>query len=75
MKFNIIDRRITDEKVIVLTIEIAPKDQIVFCYVLESWEGAFNYSTVDKTKNLIEVQVAEDYSSEADHVLNFLKKY
>jgi hypothetical protein len=75
MDFRIVEREITQENVIILTIQIAPKDQIVFCYVLESWEGAFNYSTVDKQNNLISVQIAGDYSQEADEILEFLKKY
>jgi hypothetical protein len=75
MKFNVVDRNITDENIIFLTIEIDPKDQIVFCFVLESWEGVFNYSTIDKKNNLISVQIAGDFSAEADEILEFLKKY
>lgn len=75
MNFQIVERKTLADKTIDLSIQINSKDQIIFCFILESWEGVFNYTTIDKKKSLIKVLIAEDFAQEADNVLNFLKKY
>ena len=75
MNFEIKSREITEENIHIVTVEIEPKDQIIFCYVLESWEGVFNYTTIDKKRNLLSIKIAGDFSEEAEEVLNFLKRY
>lgn len=75
MNFQIVEQKNLSDKTIDLTIQIDSKDQIIFCFILESWEGVFNYTTIDKKNSLIRVRIAEDFSDEADKLLTFLKKY
>lgn len=75
MKFNITNKTVLADGTVDLIVQIAGKDQIIFCYILESWEGVFNYSTVDKKQSLINIKIAEDFANEAEDVLNYLKDY
>ena len=75
MNFQIVDKKNLLDKTVDLTIKIDSKDQIIFCFILEAWEGVFNYTTIDKKNSLIKVSIAEDFSDEADKLLTFLKKY
>ena len=75
MNFQIIERKILTDKTIDLIIQIDSKDQIIFCFILEGWEGVFNYTTIDKKNSLIKVSIAEDFCDEADKVIAFLKNY
>ncbi len=75
MNFQIIDKKTLLDKTIDLTIQINSKDQILFCFILEAWEGVFNYTTIDKKNSLIKVLIAEDFADEADKLLTFLKNY
>jgi len=75
MNFQIIDKKTLLDKTIDLTIQINSKDQILFCFILEAWEGVFNYTTIDKKNSLIKVLIAEDFADEADKLLTFLQSY
>ncbi len=75
MNFQIVNRNTLLDKTIDLTIQIEPKDQILFCFILEAWEGVFNYTTIDKKNSLINLRIAEDFAQEADNLLAFLKNY
>lgn len=75
MNFQILERKILTDKTIDLIIQINSKDQIIFCFILEAWEGVFNYTTIDKKNSLIKVSIAEDFVQEADELLTFLKNY
>jgi len=75
MNFQIQERKILADKTIDLIIQINPKDQILFCFILEAWEGVFNYTTIDKKNYLINIRIAEDFSVEADNLLTYLQSY
>lgn len=75
MKFNIINRNILPDNTIEIIIQIDSKDQILFCFILEAWEGVFNYSTIDKKNSLINIKIAEDFAEEADQLINYLQNY
>jgi hypothetical protein len=75
MKFKIIERNILVDETVELIIQIDSKDQIIFCFILEAWEGVFNYTTIDKKNSLINVRVAGDFTKEADELINYLQNY
>ncbi len=75
MKFQIVKRNILSDNTIELHIQIDPKDQILFCFILEAWEGVFNYTTIDKKNSLINIRIAEDFALEADQLINYLQDY
>lgn len=75
MNFQILERNTMLDKTLDLIIQINSKDQILFCFILEAWEGVFNYTTIDKKNSLIKVSIAEDFTQEAAELLTFLKKY
>lgn len=75
MNFQIIEEKRLEDKTKELIIKINSKDQIIFCFILEAWEGVFNYTTVDKKNSLIKVNIAEDFTNEANQLLTFLQTY
>ncbi|MBI9031292.1 DUF4911 domain-containing protein [bacterium] len=75
MNYQIQERKILEDKTIDLIIKIDPKDQILFCFILEAWEGVFNYTTVDKKNSLINLRIAEDFAEEADQLLTYLQNH
>ncbi len=75
MKFKIIERNILVDETVELIIQIDSKDQIIFCFILEAWEGVFNYTTIDKKNSLINVRIAGDFTKEADELINYLQNY
>ncbi len=75
MNFKIIERNILADKTIELNIQIDSKDQIVFCFILEAWEGVFNYTTIDKKNSLINIRIAQDFAQEAQELIDYLQKY
>lgn len=75
MNYNIKTRDSLPDGTIDIVLQIEPKDQIIFCFILESWEGVFNYTTIDKKKHLLNLQISGDFETESEEVLDFLKKY
>jgi len=75
MNYQIQERKILEDKTIDLIIKIDPKDQILFCFILEAWEGVFNYTTVDKKNSLINLRIADDFAEEADQLLTYLQSH
>ncbi len=75
MNYQIQERKILEDKTIDLIIKIDPKNQILFCFILEAWEGVFNYTTVDKKNSLINLRIAEDFAEEADQLLTYLHNH
>lgn len=75
MNFRIVERKTLKDKTLDLIIQIDSKDQILFCFILEAWEGVFNYTTVDKKNSLINIRIAEDFAKEADELITYLQSY
>lgn len=75
MDFRIVEQTSLPDKTLNLIIKMNRKDQIIFCSILEAWEGVFNYTTIDKVNSLLNVKIAEDFKQEALELLSFLQTY
>ncbi len=75
MKFKIITRTVNTDNSVELVLFTPKEEVIVLGYILESFEGWFNYSTIDQRKQLFRVNIMKDFVSNADEILSFLKSW
>ena len=53
-------------------IDVNQSELVYFGYFLESFEGWCNYTTINKNKSLIQVDVSPDYINEFEELIQFL---
>jgi len=75
MDFKIVEHSSLPDKTINLIVKMNTKDQLLFCCILEAWEGVFNYTTIDKANALMNIKIAKDFEQEAEELLSFLQTY
>lgn len=56
-------------------IGVSDGERIYLGYILESFEGWCNYTTPDKSKPFLQVDVAPDYVRDFRTLFEFLKKW
>lgn len=75
MQFDVISSQRLDDGSRRLVVKIAFKELIYFGYILESFEGWCNYTTIDKQKQLVQIDISPDYLQETEKLLINLKKW
>jgi hypothetical protein len=75
MKFNIISRKTLQDSTLELVLFTPKEEVITLGYILESFEGWFNYSTIDSKKQLFRIRVMQDFTSQAEELMTFLKSW
>ena len=75
MQFELISEEILsdDSKRIILKVE--PDDLLYLGYILESFEGWCNYTTIKKGEPYLQIDVSPDYVNSIHELLDFLKKW
>jgi hypothetical protein len=73
MKFHIISRKTLGDQTLEMTLYTPKEEVIVLGYILESFEGWFNYSTIDPKKQLFRVRIMKDFTTSAEELIAFLK--
>ncbi|MBN2828810.1 MAG: DUF4911 domain-containing protein [Candidatus Cloacimonetes bacterium] len=75
MKFNVISRKKLNDETLEMVLFTPKEEVIVLGYILESFEGWFNYSTIDSKKQLFRVRIMKDYIDSAEELIAFLKDW
>jgi hypothetical protein len=70
MNLSIITERVSIGGDKIYNIQIAPKDMILFGYILESLEGWAFHTIIDKNNNILHVEVMKDYIVDFDKLLD-----
>ena len=74
MKFRIINEEVLPDSTRRLRVEIDKKDLIYMGYILESWEGFCNYTTIYREKAYLQIDVMPDFYKVVKELLFFLRK-
>ncbi len=76
MKFEIAKKYINDDGTKSFIIKLAKSDLVFFGYILESFEGWGNYTTISNFKEIVlRVDVSPSYISQYEELFLFLKNY
>ena len=58
-----------------LIIQTNSQDLQFIGYILESFEGYCNYTTIDKDKMLLKIVIPKDFRYDVKNIINFLKDF
>ena len=76
MKFEITKSNINNDGTKSFNINLAKKDLVLFGYILESFEGWGNYTTISNIQEIVlKVDVSPSYISQYEELFDFLKTY
>jgi hypothetical protein len=75
MQFEISHFRLLEDGSKRIVVKIPLKELIYFGYILESFEGWCNFTTIDKQKHLVQIDSCPDFEEEMDKLLDSLKKW
>ncbi len=75
MNITIKKESFLEDKTKRILIKIPSDELMYFGYFIEGFEGWCNYTTPDKSKSVLQVDVAPDFVEEFEKVLLVLKKW
>jgi len=75
MDFEIITENILNDRTKRVVLRVAPKDLLYLGYILESFEGWCNYTTIQKNEPFLQIDITPDYIEPAIELLQFLKSW
>jgi len=58
-----------------ILLEVASEDLVYLGFILESFEGWCNYTTVKKNTPYLQIDVTPDYAEPTRELINFLKNW
>ncbi len=75
MQFDIVSSQWLGDGSKRMVVKIAFKELIYFGYILESFEGWCNYTTIDKQNQLVQIDISPDFVEVMDKLLETLKNW
>ena len=72
MKFSIADRKTLSDNTQRLLLKLPREELIYLGYILESFEGWCNYTTPDKSKPFLQVDVTQEYIADFNKLIQAL---
>ena len=75
MQFDLVSQEILADKTNRLILRVDPEDLVYLGFILESFEGWCNYTTIRKNEPFLQVDVSPDYYKNTVELLNFLRKW
>ncbi len=75
MRFDIVSSEILNDKTKRVILKVTDEDLFYLGYILESFEGWCNYTTIRKTEPFLQIDIAPDYINSTEELLNYLKNW
>lgn len=75
MQIDIVSEKILDDDATELIVQTNSTDLQFIGFILESFEGYCNYTTIDKKKMLLRIIIAKDFKQDAEEIIDYLKDY
>lgn len=75
MIFTEINRNILTDGTIRILVSICRNDLVYFGFLLESCEGWCNYTTVDRQKCLVQIDVVPDFTRDFEKILGLIRDW
>lgn len=73
MRFDILHRKVLDDKTYRIDVEIDTSQLMYFGYFIEAHEGWCNYTTINKNPTVVQVDITPDFIDEFLELLGVLK--
>ncbi|MGC9337178.1 MAG: DUF4911 domain-containing protein [Candidatus Cloacimonadia bacterium] len=70
-----LEENILKDSAVELIIQSSSRDLQILCYILESFEGYCNYSTIDKQKSIIRIVCPKDFAPEVKKIISYLRNF
>jgi len=75
MQIDIVSERILDDETTELIVQTNSTDLQFIGFILESFEGYCNYTTIDKKKMLLRIIIPKNFKQDVEEIINYLKDY
>ena len=75
MKFELISEEILEDNTKRVILSVESEDLVYLGFILESFEGWCNYTTIKKSKPYLQIDISPDYVNQMEELLNILKDW
>jgi len=75
MQIDIVSEKILDDDATELIVQTNPADLQFIGFILESFEGYCNYTTIDKKRMLLRIIIPKNFKQDVEEIINYLKDY
>ncbi|MEA3475889.1 MAG: DUF4911 domain-containing protein [Candidatus Cloacimonadota bacterium] len=75
MQIDIVSEKILDDEATELIVQTNSTDLQFIGFILESFEGYCNYTTIDKKKMLLRIIIPKNFKQDVEEIINYLKDY
>lgn len=75
MQIDKISETILDDEATELIVQTNSTDLQFLGFILESFEGYCNYTTIDKEKLLLKVTIPKDFKQDVEKIIDHLRSY
>jgi hypothetical protein len=70
-----LEENILKDLAVELIVQTSPQDLQILGYILESFDGYCNYSTIDKQKSIIRIVCPRDFATEVKEIISYLHDF
>ena len=75
MQFENVSSEILEDKTKRVILQVASEDLVYLGFILESFEGWCNYTTIKRNEPYLQVDIAPDYVDSTEELLDYLKQW
>ena len=75
MQIDKISETIMDDEATELIVQTNSTDLQFLGFILESFEGYCNYTTIDKEKLLLKITIPKDFKKDVEKIIDHLRSY
>jgi len=75
LNFDIVAEEILEDRTNRIILRVAPEDLVYLGYILESFEGWCNYTTIQNNEPLLQIDMTHDYVDCTKELIQFLKSW
>lgn len=75
MQFEFIEQSQLQDGTHRFILKVEPASQVLFGFLLESFDGLFNYTTIDEKNALLQVDFLNDSYEDGARILEFMKEW
>ncbi|MCK4358453.1 MAG: DUF4911 domain-containing protein [Candidatus Cloacimonetes bacterium] len=75
MQIDKISETIMDDEATELIVQTNSTDLQFLGFILESFEGYCNYTTIDKEKLLLKIIIPKDFKKDVEKIIDHLRSY
>lgn len=75
MQIDIVSEKILDDEATELIVQTNSTDLQFIGFILESFEGYCNYTTIDKKKMLLRIIIPQNFKQDVEEIIDYLQDY